>query len=235
MTDSSHYILQDETYPGRGTIQEPDSIPLNDGCWSYFQPIRYNEIQEGPSNWAAYATGRLRIAQTGSGGDVYEKGKDYPGSWGWASWTNLGKGDESLTGPPAFAHHGTQYDLFAVGTSGRIWHRVYKGGSWNDWTALTTAAGSPVVAKEGAGVAAVYGRDHLRLFYISPGHHVYQTYYDDGWTSQNLDGDYRGTPAVVVSGNQVDLFVTGAAGNVFHKSRKIGGSWSDWTEIAANP
>lgn len=231
-TDSTHYILDDETHVPTGTIQETPTV-LNDGYWSTFQPIRYNNIQEGPSNWATYANGRLRIAQTGSGGNVYEKGKDYPGSSDWASWTSLGKGGEPLSGTPAFVHHGDQYDLFAVGSSGQIYHRIDSGGTWGSWYALTTVSGDPVKASQGTGVSAVYGRDHMRLFYVGPDNEVHQTYYDegDGWHSQSLGGDYRGTPSVIVSGDRTDVYVTGAEGYIYHKSRTGDNDWTGWTEV----
>lgn len=326
--DSNTYLVYNDTTEKTGTLAE--RVPVNDGYWSEFHPIRYNHIQQGPAGWAMYANGRLRIAQTGSSGKIYTKGRAYPGSTSWASWTSIGKGGDSLSGVPAFVHHNNQYDLFAVGPDGKIWHRYRTDGSWKSWYTLKSTSGTDIKAKQGTGVAAVFGKKYMRLFYLNPSNHivqtwyhdgwrskdlggdfrgtpsalitgdrtevyatdangyiyhrshrgsdpwtgwiavktvsgghaqakagtgvagihgngrdrifyispseaVYQTYYDEGWHSQNLGGDYRHVPAVVITGNQIDLFAAGAAGNVYHRERKIGGSWSSWTRIADAP
>lgn len=184
----------------------------------------------GPSGWVVSTGAKLRIMRAGSAGYVYEKGTALRKS-SWASWTSIHSGSESLTGTPAIIYRHHRQDVFAVGSNGRIWHRIYKNGSWNTWTALTTADGNPVVAKEGTGVSAAYGHGQQQLFYVSPGNHVYRTYYDDGWHSRSLGGDYRGTPGVIMIGDRTDVYATDVDGYIDHTVRHQGGSWGSWVKV----
>lgn len=182
-----------------------------------------------PSGWATSTASRLRIMQTGSAGKMYEDGSGLATS-SWNEWTSIGKGDRSLTGPPAIIYRSGRYDVFGVASDGRIWHRIYHDGAWNDWHALTSAAGSPIVAKEGSGVSATWGDGHQRLFYISPGNHVYQTWYDDGWHSQSLGGDFRGTPGAIIIGGRMDVYAIDPDGYLYHRPH-TNGSWHSWTAV----
>lgn len=232
--NSAHtsFRIMAESDPREGTTSKIATKGNN--LWSYwrqFHPIRYKHIQNGPGGWAALSNGRLRMLQAGASGSVYMSGIAYRGGSEWTPWTNMGKGDEKLSNPPSLVHHGVQYDMFATGPDGYIWHRIKKNGSWDAWYRISTDSGF-VRAKPGVGVSAVYGNGAMRLFYVSPGNHVYQTYYSDGWHSKNLKGDFRGTASALIRNGRMDVYAIDADGHISHKVHPSSGSWStSWTPV----
>ena len=66
----------------------------------------------------------------------------------------------------------------------------------------------------------------LRLFYVGPGGHLFQSYYTDQWHSQDLGVPYgsafRGTPGAVVTGDRLDVFATDPSGHVHVRGIDVG-------------
>ncbi|MEV5568943.1 hypothetical protein AB0L06_02760 [Spirillospora sp. NPDC052269] len=226
-TDSSHtaYTVEAEADESQGTISEK-VVRATDNYWKDFHPIRYNAITDEESTsvaqgWGVFANGNFHLVEPGSSGRLYQITS--PSAGPWSSWEDMGG---SSVGTPAIINRGSMYDLFATNADGEVMQRHYADSAWGSWYHDATASGN-VTAAKGSGVAAVYGLDAYRLFYVGPGGDLFQSWYNEGWHSQSLGGDFVGTPAAAVSGDQVKVFATNSSGQVYQRNY-TNGSWGGW-------
>jgi len=136
------------------------------------------------------------------------------------------------TGPAATVEwanvNGQPTDIFAVDTSGALWHTTPGNGTWNSLGGVCTA--SPAAVSWGS-------TTRLDVFVRGNDGAVWHKYSNDGgstWSSwESLGGQLAaGAGPAVASWSQgrLDVFVQGTNGGLWHKAW-TGTSWSGWQSL----
>ncbi len=151
------------------------------------------------------------------------------GSGSWSSWTNIP--GTTLQPPLLVSSPGlNRMDLIVIGTDNVIYHKAFIGNNWaSSWDSPTgLASGSASVVSDGANLfhLVVRGMDGsvwytVFTFDLSNGSW-------GGWT--NLNGIIPLTPPAVAltidAVGSLHLVVRGVDGGIYHKTKILGGSWS---------
>jgi hypothetical protein len=119
-----------------------------------------------------------------------------------------------------------RFDVFAVGTDGRIRYNARTGssGSWGSWQAAT-------VAKNFTGVASVRVGSALKVYAVSSNRHLYEFGRAPGRSStpRSLGGSAIGTPSVVATPSQLRVVVNQTNGTLAELVWQ--GHWSAWKRM----
>ena len=171
---------------------------------------------EAPSV-ASQGSGKLFIAGTGTGGDLYYKTWDN----GWSDWESLG-GGVAFGAPAAFSLYPGRVDVMVRGTDNNLWQYIaaddgsagWEGrGYWNNlaWSGLGGGlTASPSVAVRDDSRVDVFAGDGYHPYVFSPwdtdGHtQIMHAWYDNGWSDWHSIGgiipsDNNTSPYSVVAG-----------------------------------
>ncbi|MEV0440632.1 hypothetical protein AB0I84_47635 [Streptomyces spectabilis] len=183
---------------------------------------------------AANADDRLSVFVRGGGSDLYVRSQKR--DWTWGSWTPIaGSAGTVASSPVAVRAPDGIISVFWRGSDNSI--RVARQAGLNtDSYALTQiasgAASAPAVALNADGRISVFYNGTDRALW-----HVYQTSvaYPSGWKQpESLAGDTAAnntlTPAAVRGGDGlIQVFVTGAANEIWGISQKAPDSTSSWS------
>ena len=185
---------------------------------------------------ASWGVNRLDVFVLGTNSEIWHKFFDYNR---WSGWSSLGapprapggildpdEEDEEISDPAAVSWGRNRIDLFATGTSGRLWHKWWDGTRWLGWKDLGgDLAGPPAVSS--------WATNRLDVF--APGaegdlQHIFWA--GSGWSSwESLGGVIEGRPAAVSWGpNRIDVFVRGADDAMWHKWWD-GLRWVGWKSL----
>jgi uncharacterized protein YfiM (DUF2279 family) len=146
-------------------------------------------------------------------------------STGW-TWQDLGA---ALTGTPGVTYRTStgRYDVFATGTNGQLYQKMYVNGAWSGWNTFgdfhnAGFAGGVEAMLDGSGV--------IHLFATKTDNHMWHAIYTSaGWTWQDLGAAVTGTPGVTYrsSTGRYDVFDNGTNGSLYQNIYQSG-AWSGW-------
>ncbi len=130
-------------------------------------------------------------------------------------------------GPAVTSRNSGNLDLFAVGETGTVFHRLWSG-RWYNWLPLGgVATASPA--------AVSWGPGRLDVFVRGVDNQLHHKWYDgnawSGW--EGLGGCLSDAPAASSWGaGRIDVFVRGCDGVIYHKWFE--GGWSAWESMGAS-
>ena len=142
----------------------------------------------------------------------------------WSDWGNLG--GQLASAPAAVSWAPNRLDVFAQGKNNRLWHKVWDGTGWGDWTedAKGVMSAAPAVTSWGANRLDVFVRGaDAQLWHKAWG--------GSEWSDwQGLGGQLASAPAAVSwTPNRLDVFVQGKNNRLWHKVWSEN-QWSAWVE-----
>jgi hypothetical protein len=249
---------------GGGLTSEPEVAANLDGRLEVFirgtdTQVWHNWQVEASGAWSGWAplggtfTSGPTVARNGDGRlEVFIRGTDFAlwHSWqleaggAWSDWESLGG---SFADDPAVVLDAN--DLlwaFSRGTDNELHYNSQRaqqlGGGWSGWAPMSGAlAGDPATALDRDGWLEVFARGADGALW-----HNWQVPPGGGWSGWTSMGAPAGTannaaavtsdPAVVLSGDTLQLFVRGADNQLWANSQEQpvpGSAWSGWTSLGA--
>lgn len=197
----------------------------------------------GPPATTSLTDGRQVLFAIGSDGALWHNWQTSVNG-GWYGWYSLGRPSSSslMWREPAVALNADgRLEVFAIATSGAVWHRWYTcptGCSWSAWSNLggNVPLGDAEVIKDKAGrlVVFVVGTDfavwHIRQQAAS-------CCWPSSWTSLGgvVDFPAIGVTVAVNKTNGLEVFVMGTTREVYHKYQICAGcGWYGWYSLGGD-
>ncbi len=191
----------------RGSGGDLWHIAWNGIAWSAWEGL--GGAMNGPAGAASWAADRLDVFVCGLDGSLWHRAQ-IAGAWG--GWEGLGGGLNS--GPAAVSWGAERVDALGLGPDSSAWDMAWNGSAWTGWQPLHGfLTAGPAAASTGVG--------HLDVYGLGGDSSLWHTFWNgaawSGWIP--LGGTWASdSPAVVAQpgSTQVDVFVVGSAGDVWH-------------------
>lgn len=164
-------------------------------------------------------SGELHVFGLGTNGSIYQVRRL---NGRWVPPVNLGAGFRYSSSALYDAASHT-FNLFSIGTDGRIRHRYYNHG-WSSWTPATVSIGFQ-------GVAAAQSGSTVKIYAVSNNRQLYEFSRTAGrWTTPaSLGGGLIGSPAATISGGEIRVVanrIDGLLGEIGWRR-----SWTGWMRM----
>lgn len=164
-------------------------------------------------------SGELHVFGLGTNGSIYQVRRL---NGRWVAPVNLGAGFR-YSSAALYDGASRTFDLFSIGTDGRVRYRNYHHG-WSNWTPATVSTGIQ-------GVAAAQSGRTVKIYLVSINRHLYEFGRTAGkWTTPvSLGGSLIGSPAATVGGGEIRVVanrIDGLLGEIgWHRS------WTGWMRM----
>lgn len=196
-----------------GTDASLKTSVFDAGRWSPW--VRISTAFSGGLSAVRLPSGELQVFGVGTDSHVYEVIRK---NGRWLPRRDLGGTVRSSTAVTYYAPAKT-FDLFAIGTDGRIHHRSWSG-RWGGWSPVTSGTGFTGVAAMRVGAA-------LKVYGVNGNRHLYEISRDSRWTSpMNLGGSLIGTPAAVAVPTEFRIVANRTDGTLAETTWRR--TWSAW-------
>jgi hypothetical protein len=171
----------------------------------------------------------------GTDGAIWYKTTANNNGTAWSGWMSLGGQIASGTGPAACSWSAGRLDVFVEGTNGALWHKwtTNSGATWSGWESL----GGKLTASPAATWWVGGPTNHsIQVFARGSDGAVWQKYWNgSAWSSwHSLGGQLASGTGPAVS-QDLNLFVQGTDGQLWHKSPSSGSLWTAWSTLAGAP
>jgi hypothetical protein len=143
--------------------------------------------------------------------------------------------------PGAASLGGNAYAVFARGTDGAVWERVFKGSKWANWTRI----GGQVLAGTGPTAAYLTGSGRLYVAVVGTNHQVYLKVANGSGGFFSIGGQTTANPALTaVSSTTLAVFCRGTNGAGYYNPytasgaagwRSMGGKLTTGVSAASSP
>ena len=193
----------------------------------------------------------LDVFVVDSNGDV--RGCWWSPDYGWSAvdqdWSNLGNPGQAF--PPGaevavVARYETTLDLFAVGADGNVYNKWWaETADWSKWNSIGPVYPADSVPANAKVAAVARNPEHLDLFVVGSDGRIYHAWWtqDNSWSGLNGWGSIGGAfssgdekTALFAPGKEIsvvsrspdnlDVFIAGSDGSVYHSYWYTSGNWS---------
>lgn len=213
-----------------GIFLHNETVGTGPGGWSgWVQPLAQTATFTGRIWPVINSQGYEEVFARDTSGYLY---RAYDSAAGWHSWQSFGS-FQTVSDPSAIAYDsGGDLEMYALGSDGNIYHNWE--GSFDSWSGFyslgnggASAAGGMWPVRNSAGKAEVFTRD--------TGGHISNDVSSSGGWSWHSFGSFQTSldPTAIGydSSGDLELYVTGSDGNIYHNWEGSLGSWSGFSSL----